>query len=164
MRDKIRHRDMLLSLKYSTIEACFSVPMLNLTMPNLPFLLAYATALLHWPSWAIGFLAALPHLCNCAQPLFSRALERRFSLRAIMKWGFIISAVPWFFVGFSRQFSKPASDALFSILLVIATMSNSITSVAWSASISRLVPTRISGKYFGRRNLVFGAWTLIVVL
>jgi MFS family permease len=155
---------MLLSLKYSTIEACFSVPMLNLTMPNLPFLLAYATALLHWPSWAIGFLAALPHLCNCAQPLFSRALERRFSLRAIMKWGFIISAVPWFFVGFSRQFSKPAGDAVFSILLVIATMSNSITSVAWSASISQVVPARISGKYFGRRNLIFGAWTLIVVL
>jgi MFS family permease len=164
MSEKVRHRDLVLSLKYSTIEACFSVPMLNLTTPNLPFLLAYATASLHWSSWAIGLLAALPHLCNCAQPVLSRALERRFSLHAIMRWGFIISAVPWFFAGFSQQLSKPSADAVFSFLLIVATMSNSVTSVAWSASISQVVPGRISGKYFGRRNLVFGAWTLIAVL
>src|SRR5687768_7911415 len=44
-----RRRDLLLSLKYSTIEACFSVPMLNLTMPNLPFVIAFVVAALHWP-------------------------------------------------------------------------------------------------------------------
>jgi MFS family permease len=160
----LRHRELLLSLKYSTIEASFSVPMLNLTMPNLPFLLAYATAALHWPSWAIGFLAALPHLCNCLQPPLSRLLERRWSLHAIMRLGFIMSALPWFFVGLSNHLPNPAADFLFALLLTVATMSNSVASVAWSASISQVVPERISGKYFGRRNLVFGAWTLFAVL
>jgi len=30
----LRKRDLLLSLKYSTGEACFSGPMLNLTLPS----------------------------------------------------------------------------------------------------------------------------------
>src|SRR5262245_59347241 len=139
----LRHRELVLSLKYSTIEACFSVPMLNLTMPNLPFLLAYATASLHWPAWAIGFIAALPHICNGMQPPISRLLERRWSLHQIMQWGFVLSAVPWFFVVITSQLSSPAADLLFAFLLCTATLANSVTSVAWSASISQLVPEHI---------------------
>jgi len=160
----LRHRELVLSLKYSTIEACFSVPMLNLTMPNLPFLLAYATASLHWPAWAIGLIAALPHICNGMQPPISRGLERRWSLHLIMQWGFVLSAVPWFFVAITSRLSSPAADLLFAFLLCTATLANSVTSVAWSASISQVVPEHISGTYFGRRNLIFGAWTLISVL
>src|SRR6185436_6997990 len=127
---KIRHRDLVLSLKYSTIEACFSVPMLNLTMPNLPFLLGYATAFLKWPSWAIGLLAALPHICNGLQPPLSRFLERRWSLYAIMRLGFIFSALPWFLVGLSSNLPVPFSHTVFTILLTISTVANSVTSVA----------------------------------
>ena len=160
----IRHRERVLSLKFSTIEACFSVPMLNLTMPNLPFLLAYVTATLGWKSWAVGLIAALPQLCNCVQPPISRALERRLSLRRIMQGGFILSAVPWLFVGFTSLLRAPASHIGFAILLSIATLANSVAAVAWSASIAEVVPPRISGAYFGRRNLIFGLWTLISVL
>jgi hypothetical protein len=164
MSQRLRHRELVLSLKYSTIEACFSVPMLNLTMPNLPFLLSYATAFLKWPSWGIGLLAALPHICNGVQPLVSRGLERHWSLHSIMRWGFVLSAIPWFFVGLSAHLPKGPADLVFSMLLIISTMANSVTSVAWSASISQVVPGRISGTYFGRRNLMFGSWTLGAVL
>lgn len=160
----LRHRELVLSLKHSTIEACFSVPMLNLTMPNLPFLLAYLTAVLHWPSWAIGWAAALPHICNAVQPPISRGMERRWSLHTIMRWSFILSAAPWFFVGLCPRLPGAVGDAGFVVLLTIATLANSISSVAWSASIAQVVPPRISGSYFGRRNLAFGAWTLFAVL
>lgn len=156
-------RDLLLTLKYSTIEACFSVPMLNLTLPNLPFLLAFATAALKWPSWAIGFIAALPHLCNFVQPPLNRWLQQHFSLRQIMQWGFAINAIPWFFVGLTNR--MPAGgDLAFALLLTIATLANSVTAVAWSAAIGEVVPRKMGGAYFGRRNLIFGAWTLIAVL
>jgi predicted MFS family arabinose efflux permease len=36
--------------------------------------------------------------------------------------------------------------------------------VAWSSAISELVPERLGARYFARRNLVFGAWTLLAVL
>src|SRR5204863_5147470 len=90
----MRRRDLLLSLKYCTIEACFSVPALNLTMPTFPFILAYCTSILLWPAWAIGLVAALPHICNFLQPPISRLLEKRYSLYTIMRCGFVGSSVP----------------------------------------------------------------------
>lgn len=159
----MRRRDLLLSLKYCTIEACFSVPALNLTMPTFPFILAYCTSIMRWPAWAIGLVAALPHICNFLQPPISRFLEKRYSLYAIMRAGFLGSSLPWFFVGPFEHWPNIHPTA-FAILLVISTLSNSICSVAWSSSISNVVPARISGSYFGRRNLTFGAWTLIAVL
>jgi len=36
--------------------------------------------------------------------------------------------------------------------------------VAWSSAISEVVPERVGGRYFARRNLIFGAWTLVAVL
>jgi hypothetical protein len=54
--DRLRHRDLLLSLKYSTIEACFSVPMLNLTLPSFPFVLAFAVKGLGWEAGAVGWM------------------------------------------------------------------------------------------------------------
>lgn len=159
----LRKRELLLSLRNSTVESCFSVPMLNLTMPNLPFLLAYATAALQWRPWAIGLIAALPHISNFLQPPISRFLEKRYSLLAIMRGAFVGSAAPWFFVLPATYFPEIHHTA-FAIILCIATLANSVASVAWSASIAEVVPERISGAYFGRRNLAFGAWTLITVL
>jgi hypothetical protein len=77
--DRLSHRDRLLSLKYSTIEACFSVPMLNLTLPLFPFVLAFAVTGLGWQAGAVGVMAALPHICNFQQPLLLAVLSKRFS-------------------------------------------------------------------------------------
>jgi hypothetical protein len=159
----LRRRDLLLSLKYCTIEACFSVPALNLTMPTFPFILAYATTILRWPAWAIGLVAALPHICNFLQPPVSRFLEKRHALYKIMKWGFLGSSLPWFLV-LPLEYFPPLRGIGFIAILLVSTLSNSICSVAWSSAISNVVPARISGSYFGRRNLTFGAWTLIAVL
>ncbi len=160
---RLRRRDLLLSLKYSTIEACFSVPMLNLTMPNLPFAIAFAVVALGWDPWAIGLMAALPHWCNFLQPPLTRWLQRRFSLYQTMCLGFVLSALPWGLVPW-LDWLGPSRNVVFALLLGLATLANSVTSVAWSAAIAEVVPHRISGKYFGRRNLVFGFWTLIVIL
>jgi MFS family permease len=57
-----------------------------------------------------------------------------------------------------------ARNPLFIGMLAIGTLANSIASVSWSSAISEVVPERLSGRYFARRNLVFGAWTLVAVL
>src|SRR5579859_1636152 len=93
--DRLRHRDRLLSLKYSTIEACFSVPMLNITLPSFPFVLAFAVRGLGWSSGAIGLMAALPHLCNCFQPALLALLSRRFSSYGTLLLTFSLGALPW---------------------------------------------------------------------
>src|SRR5215831_13953723 len=92
---RLRHRDRLLSLKYSTIEACFSVPMLNITLPSFPFVLAFAVKGLGWQAGAIGLMAALPHFCNCLQPALLAVLSRRLSTYAMLLLTFSLGALPW---------------------------------------------------------------------
>lgn len=161
--DRLRRRDRLLSLKYSTIEACFSVPMLNLTLPSFPFVLAFAVQGLGWKPGAIGLMAALPHLCNCVQPLLLAALSRRFSSYGLLLLTFSLGAIPWMFA-LNFPFLGPKRDPVFFGILLLTTCASSIASVAWSTSISELVPERLGGRYFARRNLVFGAWTLVAVM
>jgi Na+/melibiose symporter-like transporter len=161
---RLRHRELLLSLKYSTIEACFSVPMLNLTLPSFSFVIAFAAAALGWGPAGIGFMAALPHLCNLVQPPLATWLRGWLSLHQIMALTFIFNALPWAFVALLPFESERARDVTFMLILTVATMANSLGAVSWSAAISELVPARLSGRFFGRRNLVFGFWTLLVVV
>jgi MFS-type transporter involved in bile tolerance (Atg22 family) len=162
--NRFRHRELLLTLRASTIEASFSVPMLNLTMPSFPFVIAFAAAALGWGPAGIGFMAALPHLCNMVQPLLMTWLRRRLSLYEIMMLTFIFSALPWGFVSLLPFEPGAARDSTFMAILTVATLANSLGSVSWSAAIAEVVPPRLAGRFYGRRNLVFGFWTLLVVL
>src|SRR3954452_23506690 len=110
--NRLRHRDRLLSLKYSTIEACFSVPMLNLTLPNFPFAVAFAVKALGWQAGAVGLMAALPHLCNCLQPLFIASLSRYFSSYQLLVLTFTLGALPWGLAGVLSGLAS-ARDAMF---------------------------------------------------
>jgi hypothetical protein len=136
--DRLRHRDRLLSMKYSTIEACFSVPMLNLTLPNFPFVVAFVVKALGWQASSVGWMAALPHVCNCLQPLLLAGLSRYFTSYQLLALIFSLGALPWG--------------------LLMGTFANSVAAVAWSAAISEVVPERVGGRYFARRNLIFGGW------
>ena len=96
---RLRHRDQVLSLKYSTVEACFSVPMLNLTLPNFPFIVAFAVKALGWRAESVGWMASLPHICNCLQPLFIAGLARYFSSFELLVLTFALGALPWGLAG-----------------------------------------------------------------
>lgn len=161
---RLSHRELLLSLKYSTIEACFSVPMLNLTLPSFSFVIAFAVVALQWGPASVGAMAALPHLANLIQPLLMGWLRRSFSLHQILSLSFVLNAGPWGFMGLLPFLKPEHRSPVLAVVLCVATLANSIGSVAWSASIAELVPPRISGKFFGRRNLIFGFWTLLAVI
>jgi MFS family permease len=156
-------RQLLLSLKYSTIEASFSVPMLTLTMSNLAFAISFAAKVLGWSATAIGWMAAVPHICNFLQPPITNLLQRRLSLYQIMLVTFTLSALPWAFVSFFPWFGEKKHLA-FALIVLISSLGNAICGVAWSAAISELVPISIRGKYFGKRNLVFNSWALLAIL
>jgi MFS family permease len=161
--DRLRHRDQLLSLKYSTIEACFSVPMLNLTLPSFPFVLVFAVKGLGWQAGTIGWMAALPHVCNCLQPLLLAGLSRRFSNYGLLLLTFLLGALPWLLAP-AFPFLTSGRDYLLAGILLVTSLANSVASVSWSSAISEVVPERLGGRYFARRNVIFGVWTLIAVM
>jgi MFS family permease len=155
-------RQLILSLKYSTIEACFSVPMLNLTMPSFPFVVVFAADILHWRTMPIGLMTALPYFCNFIQPLLMTFLLGKMSPFRVMILTFTLSALPWCCAMF-LPWTGNATNLIFTGILLVATLANCVASVTWSSAISEVVPPHISGRYFGRRNLIFGVWTLIIV-
>lgn len=158
-----RRRELLLSLKYCTIEACFSVPMLNLTQGNMPFAIGFAVMVLGWGDVGIGWLAAMPFLCLFIQPPLTYLLQRHFSLYQIMVGGFVLNALPWTLIAFLPWW--PVSrTALFAAIMFVSTLANAVCGVAWWASVSELVPLGIRGKFFGTRTMIFSFWTLVVTV
>ena len=159
----LRKRELLLSLKHCTIESCFSVPMLNLTLGNFPFVIGFAVQALGWGDAGVGVLAAMPFLCLFIQPPVMVLLQRFFSLRQIMMLTFFMNALPWTLVA-AFPWMGAHRDWVFLLISFVSTLGNAVCGVAWSASMSDLVPLGIRGKFFGTRNLMFGFWTLVVVL
>lgn len=159
----LRKRELLLSLKSCTIEACFSVPMLNLTLGNMPFLIGFAVKALKWSDTAIGLLAATPFICLFLQPPITFWLQRHFSLRQIIAATFVMNALPWPFVLLFPWIGDWANIA-FGVIVFVSNLGNAVCGVAWWAAVSELVPLNIRGRYFGARNLIFGFWALIVAL
>jgi len=137
--------------------------MLNLTLPNFPFVVAFAVKILGWKASAVGLMAALPHLCNCLQPLVLAGLARRFSSYQLLRLTFAVGALPWSLAG-AMLLAGNNRSLVFACMLVLGTLASSVASVAWSAAISEIVPERLSGRYFARRNLIFGGWTLLSVM
>lgn len=158
------HRQRLLSLKYGTIEACFSVPMLQLTIGNLPFAIGFAVKGLAWSAPAVGLLAATPFIAYLLQPPLSHALHRRFSRYEIMRLTFVVNAAPWFLVLLFPFLERQARDGLFLALALTASLGNALCAVAWASSMSDLVPVAIRGRYLGNRNMIYGFWALVVTL
>src|SRR5437764_10654057 len=117
--NKLSHRKLVLSLKYSTIEACFSVPMLNLTTPSFPFVVAFVAQALHWQPMAIGLMTAVPYICNFVQPLLVTSLTGQLSQFRILVLTFILSALPWGIAGF-MPWMHPAThySGFIGVLLV----------------------------------------------
>jgi hypothetical protein len=161
---RLPHRQLLLSLKYATIEASFSVPMLQLTLGHMPFTIGFAVAALGWGATGAGFLATTYFASSVLQVPISFVLQRFFSLRAIARSMFVVNAVPWFLVLFFPYLNPGARDILFGVIVALSSLGNAVCAVAWSASMSELVPLQLRGRYFGRRNMIYGFWTLVVLL
>src|SRR5215472_9409495 len=143
--NRLTNRQRLLSLKYSTMEACFSVPMLNLTLPNFPFVVAFAVKVLGWKPETVGWMAALPHICNCLQPLFLAGLSRFLSTYQTLVVMFCLGALPWSLAAVLPSMG-PSRDLMFAAMLVMGTVANSVAAVSWSSAISEIVPERLGGR------------------
>jgi MFS family permease len=159
----LRKRELLLSLKYCTIEACFSVPMLNLTLGNMPFLIGFAVTVLGWNNRSIGFIAAMPFICLFLQTPITFLLQRFWPLYKIMKAMFLLNALPWFVIA-AFPWLGEEKHFIFAAVVFLSNLGNAVCGVTWSASVSELVPINIRGRYFGTRNMIFGFWTLLAIL
>ncbi len=112
----------------------------------------------------IGLLSAIPQLFSTLlQPLAGSMVEHADSRKNLCKSVQIIARLAWipvimlaFLNGFDRFF----------ILLLFVTVSAATASfarVAWASWMGGLVPEKIRGSYFGKRNMFIGAASFAAV-
>lgn len=147
----------------SILDGVFAVPYATLTSGPLLtlFLLALGAT-----EFQIGLVAAFPLLAGLVQPLGAEVIRRRGGWRRpvslagagvdLLLWGVSLGAV---------LLLEPQT-ALLVILGVLALqqMATAFTSVAWTSWMSDLVPARLRGRYFGRRNFVCNTFGFVSAL
>lgn len=144
------------ALRTSTLDGVFAVQYITLTGGTLltTFLLALGASAEH-----IGLVAALPLLGALLQPVGAEVVRLRGGHRKavclvagavdVALWAASVAAVVWL----------PPAGAVTAVVVILALQNGAgaFVGVAWTSWISDLVPGRLRGRFFGRRNLVCNA-------
>ncbi|MFZ3077474.1 MAG: MFS transporter [Candidatus Aenigmatarchaeota archaeon] len=113
----------------------------------------------------IGLLTAVPQLISTLmQPLAGTFTEHAESRKNICKVFMLIARLAWIpvmLLSFARGFD---TFALLLLFVSVSAAAASFARLAWTSWIGELVPEKIRGRYFGKRNMFIGAASFISVL
>jgi len=164
-----RHKaDLLRSLRLSIIEGIVAMPVVTMSLPVNVFMTALVAKAFVLSKAMIGLISALPFAGNFLQLAVSTTLARRqpakvttviFATLHLLTWialAFLLSWLP-------RDDPHRAGWIIFWWFLVSSFMSAG-GGVAWNAWMQELVPERLRGKYFGRRNAILQIAVLAFML
>lgn len=132
------------------------MPIVSMSLPVNVVLAALFTKVYLLSNSMIGFLAALPFVCNFLQIGFTPLLARWRSPKFVSLLFGSLHLLGW--VGFVILLQTlPIDDGAqagkwFSIWFFTTSLFGSVTGVSWNAWVQEWVPGRLRGKYFGRRN------------
>jgi MFS family permease len=152
-------------LRLSVIEGSFAQVTGSLTSGAILIALA-----LFWGAneFQLGMLAALPFIAQLVQIPLSILLEKRQGYKSVTVSSAAVGRLMWLFA-IAALFLGEFSGALRSpwFLLGVAALSflgASANALGWLSWMTALVPERIRGEYFGKRNMILGATAILVTL
>jgi len=153
----VRHRSPLRqALRYCTLDGLGSTPLGTMSLPVNVFLAALFTRALHLPNEAIGFITALPYVCNFLQIFITPLLSRWFRAKVINVTFALLHAASWVgllaLLNFIPRDDPAAAGHWLAIWFFISSFSASLAGVTWNTWVQEWVPARLRGKYFARRN------------
>jgi len=152
-------------LRDSTIDGMLHAVMAALTSGV--FLTAFALAL-GATNLQIGLIASLPLFAGIGQLPASYWVERKSRLKGVVLTGSTVSRAFLIFMALIPLFSfKNNGNILITTLLILLSLHYifaSISAVSWLSWMSNLVPKELYGRYFGYRNMLIGAITMIATL
>jgi MFS family permease len=156
------------SFRLCTGEGIVAMPIVVISQPVNVVLAALFTKALHLPNHTIGLIAALPFACNFLQVFFSPLLARWVSSKRVSVVGAAIHAVSWsafcVMLGVLPADDPERAGLWIGVWFFTSSLCGSVTGVGWSAWVQEWVPSRLRGKYFGRRNRILQISTLAFLL
>lgn len=116
----------------------------------------------------LGIIAALPFIAQLVQIPLSILLEKRQGYKSVTVSSAAVSRLMWL-LAIAALFLGEFSGALRNpwFLLGVAALSflaASATALGWLSWMTALVPERIRGEYFGKRNMILGVIAILVTL
>ncbi len=140
------------------------MPLVIMTLPVNVVLAALFTKALSLPNQTIGFISALPFVCNFLQVGVTPLLSRWFPAKAITLVAASLQVIAWTFfcvmLGYLPADDPATAGLWIGIWFFFSSFCGSITGVTWNAWVQEWVPPRLRGQYFGRRNRLLKFSTL----
>ncbi|MBA4136043.1 MAG: hypothetical protein C0518_01850 [Opitutus sp.] len=144
------------TLRFWIWEGVLAQPLVYLNQPGNFVLATLLAGTLALDPATYGALLSIPFWCNVVQLLLSPLLARYWSARGIMlscMWATVVSWLAVYAV-LDRYAESHGSVKWFAVTFSIACLLTSITGVAWTALMQRVVPNVARGVYFARRNRI----------
>lgn len=117
----------------------------------------------------IGLLTSIPSLLGNLSQLFTSKTIEKTSRKNIIVWGIFLQALMWLpmlvagYLFFYKGLDKGASANLLIVFYTLFIIFGAFLSPAWNSLMKDIV-TKDKGDYFGKRNKIFGAVSLLVFL
>lgn len=148
-------QDIRSSLKASTFDGVFST---FFTCVTADVLLSNFLLQLGATSVEIGLLAAMPMLANFLQPVGAYLADRSTSRHWYSLWVFGSARLLWLVLVlgillYGAHFVSAPQLVQWTLCIVLVThILGALGSASWVSWMAALVPQRLRGRYFGRRN------------
>jgi MFS family permease len=156
------------ALAFCIIDGVASSPLGYLWLPGNFIVAALLTGLFHLPEASYGLIVSLPFWCNFLQIFLTPALARRFPAKNINLAAAWANAAGWLAMTIVLPFlprdQPAASTPVFFLFFLGFSLLASINGVAWNSWTQEWSPERIRGKYFGFRNGLIQAATVVFLL
>lgn len=166
---RLQHRDVLRQgMRASTIEGMLATPVVTMSLPVNIFMTALVAKGLPLSKPDIGGVSALPFVCNFLQVFITPWVSRWLRPRPTAIAAAFLHTACWAWLGLklpSLSPADPVATGRFLLLWVfVASLFNAVLAVVWNSWMHDLVPPRLRGRYFSRRNRFCQGATLCFVL
>ncbi len=133
------------------------------TLTSGVFIVGFALFLGATP-FQIGLVSALPSFASIAQVIGAYFVEKTGKGKAVTVYMAFASRIIWIFIILTPFFILPPYKSLWIVIFLfgLSHVFASISGVAWLSWISNIVPSNVTGKFFGRRSAYMGFLGVVI--
>jgi MFS family permease len=163
-----RKSDLMRSLRLCTAEGVMAMPLVTMSLPVNVFMTALVAKAFPMPKVMIGLISAMPFVGNFLQIFVASLLVKWKPPKTLTVLAASLHLTSWVSFGLLLPWvprDDPATAGrIFMLWFLISSCFAAVAGVSWNAWIQEWVPSRLRGKYFGRRNGTLQISTLTFML
>jgi MFS family permease len=156
------------NLSFCFSEGIVAMPIVYLALPGNFIIALLLTQVFQLSDSTFGLIVSLPAWCNVAQLIIIPFLGKIWSQKTITLIFSWLHLFVWSAMGAALPFIpqdniKTAGQVLF-LFFLFSSLLQAMVGVSWTSWIQEWIPSRIRGKFFGKRNRTLQVSTILFIL